>query len=190
MFTLKGSNIDIISPQVDGSTSTSGFYITGTNIRILGGTVDMSTTNTGPGIGVYLVSGATNIEAVGLSIINNKVGVKLNSGSDNCNFTRCVFSGNTSKISDASGGALKFNRCTGHVSERNGTATVADDATYVDVTHGLAITPTAGQISVTPTNNLGDASFYWISNIGASTFRINVDADPGAGTATFVWQIN
>jgi len=80
--------------------------------------------------------------------------------------------------------------CNGYVTSSKGTATVADDATYVDVTHGLSKTPVAQEIVVTPTNNLGDASFYWISDVGASTFRINVDGDPGAGTATFAWQIN
>ena len=57
------------------------------------------------------------------------------------------------------------------------------------MTHGLDITPSAEDISVTPTNNLGNASKFWISDIGASTFRINVDTDPGADTATFSWNI-
>lgn len=78
----------------------------------------------------------------------------------------------------------------GYVTENKGTATVADDATSVDVTHGLSKTPVAQDIVVTPTNNLGDASFYWISDVGATTFRINIDSDPGVSTATFAWQIN
>lgn len=76
----------------------------------------------------------------------------------------------------------------GLVTFNRGTATVASGATYVDVTHGLAFTPTAANISVSPTNNLGNAAKFWISDIGASTFRINVNADPGATTATFAWQ--
>jgi hypothetical protein len=69
-----------------------------------------------------------------------------------------------------------------------GTATVANGQTYVTVTHGLAFTPTADQIRVTPTNNMGNAAKYWISNLGATSFRINVNADPGATTATFSWK--
>jgi len=76
-----------------------------------------------------------------------------------------------------------------YVTSNSGTATVDNGATYVDVTHGLEITPSAARIHLTATNNLGDASHYWVSDIGATTFRINVDADPGATTATFAWEI-
>lgn len=76
----------------------------------------------------------------------------------------------------------------GYTTRADGAATVPDDATYVDVTHGLAATPALNDISVTPTNDLGDAAKFWISDVGATTFRININADPGAGTATFVWQ--
>lgn len=71
----------------------------------------------------------------------------------------------------------------------SGTATVANGNTTVAVTHGLARTPTAKDISVTPTL-WSNASKFWITAVGATTFTINVDADPGAGTATFVWQAN
>lgn len=69
-----------------------------------------------------------------------------------------------------------------------GTATVASGATSVSVTHNFGSTPTAGQIRVTPTG-LGSASKWWISSIGSTTFTINVDADPGASTATFGWSV-
>lgn len=74
----------------------------------------------------------------------------------------------------------------GRVTRATGTATVANGATYATVTHGMAYTPT--RIEVTPTNSLGDAVKYWVSDIGATTFRINVNADPGATTATFNWD--
>jgi hypothetical protein len=78
----------------------------------------------------------------------------------------------------------------GYLTENSGTATIASGDTHIDVTHGLAITPEAANISVTPTNSMGDSAKYYISDIGATTFRINVNADPGATTATFAWQIN
>lgn len=74
------------------------------------------------------------------------------------------------------------------VTRNSGTATVANGATYVDVTHGLRTTPAAKDIFVTATNSMGNAVKFWISDLGASTFRINVDADPGATTAIFSWQ--
>ncbi len=70
-----------------------------------------------------------------------------------------------------------------------GTATVTDGNTNVTVTHNLGSTPIAHEIMLTPTNNLGGASHYFIDAIGATTFRINVNIDPGATTATFAWRI-
>jgi len=62
---------------------------------------------------------------------------------------------------------------------KSGTATISS-STYVDVTHGLAGTPTA--INVTPaTSGTGD---WYISDIGDTTFRINV---ANSGTYTFHW---
>lgn len=75
----------------------------------------------------------------------------------------------------------------GYVTEANGTATVANGATTAVVTHGLAQTPDLQDIAVTATNNLGNATKFWISTPTSTQFTITVDADPGAGTATFVW---
>jgi len=67
----------------------------------------------------------------------------------------------------------------GFVTENSGTATISS-STYVDVTHGLAGTPTT--INVTPaTSGTGD---WYLSNIGDTTFRINV---ANSGTYTFHW---
>jgi len=67
----------------------------------------------------------------------------------------------------------------GYVTENSGTATISS-STYVDVTHGLAGTPTV--INVTPaTSGTGD---WYLSNIGDTTFRINV---ANSGTYTFHW---
>jgi hypothetical protein len=70
-----------------------------------------------------------------------------------------------------------------------GTATVANGTTNIDVTHGYGATPDVSQLHITATNNLGSATKWWVSNIGGTTFRINVNADPGATTATFSWRI-
>lgn len=81
---------------------------------------------------------------------------------------------------------VKYNK--GYTTENTGTATVPNAATYVDVVHGLSITPSINNICVTPTG-WGNAAKYWISDVGATTFRINVDVDPGASTATFSWCV-
>jgi len=77
----------------------------------------------------------------------------------------------------------------GWKTDANGTATVANGTTSIAVTHGLSITPTLNMISVTPTNSMGTAAKFWISGVGATQFTINVDANPGATTATFAWSV-
>jgi hypothetical protein len=77
----------------------------------------------------------------------------------------------------------------GWATESTGTATVASGSTSIAVTHNLAATPALANISVTPTNSLGSAAKFWISNVTATQFTINVNADPGATTATFAWMI-
>lgn len=74
----------------------------------------------------------------------------------------------------------------GYATSGYGGATILNGNTSVDVTHALPFTPNAGQINVTPTANLATRSF-WVSNIGASTFRINVSSAVGADT-TFSWS--
>ena len=79
-----------------------------------------------------------------------------------------------------------------YLSRTGGTATIGSGATIVGVSHGLgyAIAPQAQDIQVTPLNNLGNATKYWVSNINSVSFNINVNTDPGATTAIFAWQAN
>jgi hypothetical protein len=122
-------------------------------------------------------------------------GIRLFNGSGTNSIDNLIIEGNilrnndTAQISNVfTAESMKNNA--GYLTENSGTATIASGDTYIDVTHGLAITPEAANISVTPTNSMGDSAKYYISDIGATTFRINVNADPGATTATFAWQIN
>lgn len=79
----------------------------------------------------------------------------------------------------------------GYVTENSGTTTISSGNTYVAVTHSLDAQPATSTISIIPFNNLGNASStsYWVSDVGASTFRINVGIDPGASGADFSWNI-
>ncbi len=70
-----------------------------------------------------------------------------------------------------------------------GTATVATNATNVVVPHGLDFTPSLGHIKVVRVDNTGSATKYWHSSPTATTFTINVNAQPGVSTATFGWRI-
>jgi parallel beta-helix repeat protein len=75
----------------------------------------------------------------------------------------------------------------GYITESNGTTSIGASATTVTVNHGLSVTPLIQNILVMPTNSLGSATKYWVSNITSTNFVINVNAAPGS-TATFAWQ--
>lgn len=86
--------------------------------------------------------------------------------------------------------ARVFN-CPGFVTRNSGTATITSSNTSVAVNHGLDRTPNLHGIKVTPTNDLTDATKFWISDVTSSQFTINIDAAPGGGgfgTATFAWE--
>lgn len=93
----------------------------------------------------------------------------------------------TNKAVELLGTGSKAANNLGYATAASGTATVASGATTASVTHGLAATPAAKDILLTPTNSLGSAAKFWVSSPGATTFTINVNTDPGATTATFAW---
>lgn len=76
----------------------------------------------------------------------------------------------------------------GFVTDAGGTATVAAASTTATVTHGLARTPSAQGITLTPTGSLGTAVRFWVSGITATQFTLNVDVAPGGSGAAFAWQ--
>lgn len=78
---------------------------------------------------------------------------------------------------------------TGYVTEASGTGTIANGATSATITHGLSVTPTLADISITlgenPTNTPGA---IWVSNLGATTFVVNCENDPGSSGLDFAWK--
>lgn len=85
--------------------------------------------------------------------------------------------------------SARFSNNLGYVTENKGTATVANGTTSIAVNHGLAETPVAGEVVVTPTNNpTNDIIHFWVDTYTSTQFTINVEADPGASTATFAWH--
>lgn len=130
-----------------------------------------NTTTANQGYGIYL-SGTTT----------NNVTVKYNSFMGNVVVAFLNSSG------AGSGVVVAFNE--GYVTENRGTATVLNGTTSILVNHGLAVTPTSSQVSITPTNSMGSATKFWLSSVTSSQIQISVDANPGATTATFAWKIN
>ncbi len=75
----------------------------------------------------------------------------------------------------------------GFRTEGAGTTTITG-GTMIRVEHDQSYTPSLGDISVTPTNDLGGAQRFWIGDVTATSFSIFVDRTPGS-SATFAWNV-
>jgi hypothetical protein len=77
----------------------------------------------------------------------------------------------------------------GWVTENSGTGTIANGATTATITHGLSVTPTLDDISITlgenPTNTPGA---IFVTDLGATTFVVNCENDPGSSGLDFSWR--
>lgn len=83
----------------------------------------------------------------------------------------------------------RFNKGDVNPPSHSGGVSIPNGATYALVPHNMGIPPHYENIIVTPVNNLGVATKFWISGIDDTHFRINVDKDPGIDTAKFAWMI-
>ena len=201
---VQNSVIDgnVIDSSNEGNTS--GIEVkTGSHNLIISNNIvyDMGTTaSKGHGMTVSAGTAVNNILITGNRAFDSGAGVQDNGillyatpDTSQIQIEGNYLEDNVSNAIKVDGGAglsstVKAQRNRGFATEASGTVTVSSGSTSTSVTHGLAITPTAADIQVTPTNDLGNATKFWISSVGASTFTINVDIDPGASTATFSWS--
>jgi hypothetical protein len=70
-----------------------------------------------------------------------------------------------------------------------GQAKISAGSTGILVKYDLEEMPKIQDISVTPINNMGKASKFWVSDLTNNSFKINVNTNP-KGDAIFVWRIN
>ena len=75
----------------------------------------------------------------------------------------------------------------GFVTENSGTATLANGTTSITVNHGLDVTPSDGDIIVTPTGAWGAMTKFWVGGYTSTQFTIYADQDPGQNV-TFAWK--
>jgi hypothetical protein len=77
----------------------------------------------------------------------------------------------------------------GFVTENKGTGQIDSGTTADVITHGLAYTPSAQEISITftedPTNSPGA---IWVDTITSTQFTVNCENDPGASNFNFGWR--
>ncbi len=75
----------------------------------------------------------------------------------------------------------------GFVTENSGTASLLSATTSIAVTHGLAVTPVAGDIVIVPMETWGNMTKFWVDTYTATQFTIHADIAPGADT-DFAWK--
>ena len=106
----------------------------------------------------------------------NEYGIYLDSGLDETVIIHSNILYNNSLGSIYLGSSLpKIFKNEGFTSESSGEATITAGNTYVEVSHGLDITPDINKFKIVPKDNL-DGRSYWISDITSSSFRINISS--------------
>lgn len=80
----------------------------------------------------------------------------------------------------------------GAQAKNRGTGSIAGTNTSTTVTHGLGYTPYPSDILITPTSITAGAATIgqiYVTNVGATTFDVNVQTAPGASkTFSFSWK--
>jgi hypothetical protein len=149
------------------------------------------------GFGITISTGTTTSLRLHGCRIAQVAGATTGSGITvtSATFTRLTITGNdfTGCVAAINGGSLSAGAAylcadnVNFVTKSQGAASVTNGTTSIAVAHGLSLTPGVSNIQVTPTNNLGSATKFWISTPTSTQFTINVDSDPGVTTATFAW---
>ena len=185
------SRYSIVTASTISQNTEEGIYIQGDETIINGCRIFY---NSQPVAGSY--SGIKILSCSNISIVNNildgestqKYGILIND-----TVTDCIVANN--QFFDHVSGGIQFWSPTnlrlfnniGFVTENSGTATLVSGQTAIAVAHGLAVTPVAGDIMVTPIETLASASFAWIDTYTATQFTIHVNADP-TQDVDFAWK--
>ncbi|MEM1522760.1 MAG: right-handed parallel beta-helix repeat-containing protein [Thermofilaceae archaeon] len=149
----------------------SSLWIDGANdVRAAGGRY------TGGWGGRILVASALRTRITGAEIARHPDygGVSETGTSDYTVVEGCTFTG-TGKAVVFAGANSVARRNLGFTTEASGTATIPAGSTYVDVSHGLEVTPKPERFRIIPLDNLGNRSF-WVSDVTSTSFRINISS--------------
>lgn len=159
-----------------------GFVLDESHWNVIEGNYSYSNTEEG----IDLLASDANIIKDNCVRDNTEEGINLNATSDNNVVTDNYLTGNTPDLADAgSGNVVKENY--GWVTENAGTATLLNGNTSIVVTHSLDVTPAAGDIVVTPMENWGSMTEFYIDTYTATQFTIHADQDPGEDV-DFAWS--
>lgn len=194
-----------------GGNSDRGFYLDGVTFSALNGLIASGNTNAGMltnNCSHLTVSGCVltgNNEAASAAVgdfqIQGSSYLKVTSNISNSNSAGKSYlesgSSNNNTLSDNSllqgatlvGANNQVRSNIGFKTSNTGSSTITSGTTSVVASHGLAVTPSINNIRVTPRDNMGSATKFWISAVGASSFTINVNIDPGT-SITFGWAVD
>ncbi len=90
-----------------------------------------------------------------------------------------------SLVNGANDWIIESNR--GYTTENSGMSRINNGSTSATIAHGCDDVPTVINIIFTenPTNPI---SFWWVDSIGSSSFRLNVNTNPGSSNLDFRWE--
>lgn len=104
-------------------------------------------------------------------------------------YTNNYFAGNVTKQITIGSGTPIIRNNVGFITENSGTGTIASGATSAVITHGLAVTPTLDDISITLGElSTADPGQIYVDTITATQFTVKCRTDPGASNLDFAWQ--
>lgn len=178
IYLQNARNVYVHAPQIFGNSqaSSGGFH----GVRV------------SPNVSNWSIVGG----AIGLGggLVANQMGygILVDAGaSDNYSIINVNLSGNViGGLSDGGTGSHKtISGNVGYTTVAKGMATLPSGSSVVVVTHGLSATPVNGDVVITPLVDIGGggAGRYWVSNITAGQFTINVNVN-ASSNLYFGWQ--
>ena len=135
--------------------------------------------------GILIASDAERITIQGGTILGEAEGIEVAAGVADYLIEGVRFESNTTDIDDNSGTGVIRNNL-GYITENSGTAALA--VVSSTVTHGLSVTPAAGDCwfigQEDPTNDVGT---LWIDGYTSTQMTLNLEVDPGASDFDIAW---
>ena len=184
----------IISLNHSNNNGDNGIDLCASNQSSVTNNVCLSNTNQGIALDGWTYPGLNcddNIVTGNVSMYNGQCGIDTANGNNRLIVTNNnLLNNGVLPFRDTGTGTKKrVNSNVGFITENSGSFQIPSGVTYVDVPHGLGINPEERNVHVTRTSIGGSSTKYWISNVGVSTFRVNVNIDPGPGGAWFNWMV-
>lgn len=196
---MEFQNMRAISNGEDGLIAATTGVV---NTKVIGGTFTGNSATTphthagidmGVDVSKFTIMGVKSGDALAITSTSQQRGIIVQPGASN----NYIITGNDldgNNLTGLTDGGTGTNKVVagnlGHVTRNGGTGTVAIGTSTVAITHGLAGTPNAWDINITPTTLMTAAGInaYVITSVGATTFNLTTDTNAVGSAFTFVWN--